>query len=120
MIGTNFKDEVTGEEFSISSFSSVINSNGSVTYKDKWRKELVNPATGNKLVLIEKNTGEPIKVPFVAKFTATSREGQKNLKEHFGSRAQKFDSKGAGMEEKKEKVQKFQGQIIERAKEGKL
>lgn len=114
---SNFKDPETGEEFFFPTIISGIK-DGKPFYKDKWRKELINDKTNNKLVPIP--TEGPITVPMVSKFNPTSVEGQANIKKHFGGRAHKFDTKGAGRDERDQKVKDFKGQIMERAKDGKL
>jgi len=114
----NFKDPVTGEEFVITSFSTIF-VNGEKVYKDNYRKELCNPKTGNKLVYIDRPPSD-FGMPMVAKFNPTSIEGQKQIKQYFGERSKKFDTKGAGKDEKDQKVKDFKSQIIERAKDGKL
>lgn len=103
----NFKDPVTGEKFFIPTHSTSFDSAGNKVYRDKYRKELVNEKTGNKLVSIPRKTDYSKGMPMVSKFNATSPEGQANIKKHFGSRANKFDTQGAGRDERDARVQDF-------------
>lgn len=50
----NFICEDTGKEFTISQYSSTVSSDGSIIYKDRWGKEIVNPETKKPLKLIPK------------------------------------------------------------------
>jgi hypothetical protein len=114
----NFKDPVTGEEFSISEYTTSFKA-GDRVYKDKYRKELINPKTGNKLVLIPRNK-EEIGMPTILGFSSSSEAGREKIRNHFQKRATNFDTKGAGRDEKDQKSSDFKQQILERAKDGKM
>ena len=114
----NFKDPDTGEEFYVSNFSSSFKG-GETIYRDKYRKELINPCTGNVLEFIPRPK-EDFGLPSLGgKYNPATTEGQAAIKQHFGGRANKFDTKGAGRDEKDQKVGDFKKQIMERAKDGK-
>lgn len=113
----NFKDPKTGEEFSIpSSITSF--KGGEKVHKDKYGRELINPKTNNKLIEIPRDQSE-IGMPKILSFTTSSQEGRQKIQKHFSSRSTKFDTKGAGRDEKDQKNKDFKDQIIERAKDGK-
>ena len=112
----NFRDPITGEEFFIPEFSSVYRVSGKI-YKDKWKKQIVNPKTGTVLEPIEREfTG----VPMISKFNSKTAEGQNNIKNHFSSRSRKHDTVGAGKDEVDSKKEAFTTQLKDRMKDGKL
>ena len=112
----NFVDPQTGGKFLISSYRICIDTQGTKYVDKSTGKQAVNPDTGTILDMIK--TEGPVEVPHFGKFSGTSKEGVQNLKKHFGGRAKKFDSGGAGRDIKDEKVKAFKDQIIERRKNG--
>lgn len=114
----NFRDPETGEEFYIAAYSSSFKG-GKMIHRDSSKKELVNELTGNVLEFIPRPK-EEFGMPMMAKFNAKNEEGRQNIQDHFGSRATKFDTKGAGRDTKDQKQKDFSSSILERAKDGKL
>lgn len=114
----NFIDPITGETFTVPEFKLSFNS-GNKVYKDKYGKEIVNVKTGNVLQYIERKV-EKITVPFVSKYNPRTVEGQGAIKDYFGGKAHKFNTKGEGFETKDQKNRDFKSQLVERMKEGKL
>jgi len=113
MSKNNFINEKTGETYYISYFSTTVK-NGSLFYKGKDEKEITNEE-GVRLVPIPKEG-----TPMLARFDASTPEGQVAIKSHFTGRANKFDTKGAGRDEKDTRLGDFKSAVMERAKEGRL
>ena len=113
----NFRDPTTGQEFHITEFSSSLKDDQTI-YKDRYRKELINEETGVKLEFIPRPK-EDFGMPVVSSYNASSSSGQDNLVKHFGGRAKKFDTTGAGRDTKDQINGDFKKQILENAKDGK-
>jgi hypothetical protein len=115
---TNFRDPITKEEFYFPSYRAVIKDDASVVYTDKYKGELLNPATGTALELIP--TEGPITVPYMAKFNPNTAEGQRSIKSHFGKTATHDSTKGAGRDERDQRQTDFKKELGVRKKKGNL